>query len=299
MGVISVDGDRVLSTGREVRGQQELAGTAAMIMGESRARPAAWWGMRVAATAPERYRLEVLRRRTSLLAFEYPIRRILRSTSEPRWFVPEDNAAIVSAVDRMDHALRTRVADERTTALLALVHACELHRAYFKDRSRRERERQIRALWTGTGSGGQRSGASRQSTPPPGSAASQEIPSTVPGAEVRQMQLEIMLDGPGDTLDALADLARRMAAAHVAETVTPPQGVATSDSLRIGVPPTAVAEVFNVITRFVVSRSDELAVIVRDADRTGPEARIDRRVATNPLELLALLVLFNPPVGLG
>lgn len=113
------------------------------------------------------------------------------------------------------------------------------------------------------------------------------------------MQLEIMLDGPGDTLDALADLARRMAAAHVAETVTPPQGVATSDSLRIGVPPTAVAEVFNVITRFVVSRSDELAVIVRDADRTGPEARIDRRVATNPLELLALLVLFNPPVGLG
>jgi hypothetical protein len=149
MGVISVDGDRVLSTGREVRGQQELAGTAAMIMGESRARPAAWWGMRVAATAPERYRLEVLRRRTSLLAFEYPIRRILRSTSEPRWFVPEDNAAIVSAVDRMDHALRTRVADERTTALLALVHACELHRAYFKDRSRRERERQIRGLVDG------------------------------------------------------------------------------------------------------------------------------------------------------
>lgn len=32
---------------------------------------------------------------------------------------------------------------------------------------------------------------------------------------------------------------------------------------------------------------------------TGAEARVDRRVARNPFEVLMAVNLFNPPVGLG
>jgi hypothetical protein len=36
--------------------------------------------------------------------------------------------------------------DERAVALLAVIHACGLHRAYFKDLTRRDREHRIRRL---------------------------------------------------------------------------------------------------------------------------------------------------------
>lgn len=48
---------------------------------------------------------------------------------------------------------------------------------------------------------------------------------------------------------------------------------------------------------FVLARQDDPTVVI--SDQAGRVARIDRRTATNPLELLGLVTMFNPPAGMG
>ena len=54
---------------------------------------------------------------------------------------------------------------------------------------------------------------------------------------------------------------------------------------------------FNAVVGFVLARQDDPTVVI--SDQAGRVARIDRRTATNPLELLGLVTMFNPPVGMG
>ena len=58
-----------------------------------------------------------------------------------------------------------------------------------------------------------------------------------------------------------------------------------------------ITELFNAVVGFVLARQDDPTVVI--SDQAGRVARIDRRTATNPLELLGLVTMFNPPVGMG
>jgi hypothetical protein len=51
------------------------------------------------------------------------------------------------------------------------------------------------------------------------------------------------------------------------------------------------------VVGFVLARQDDPTVVI--SDQAGRVARIDRRTTTNPLELLGLVTMFNPPVGMG
>lgn len=58
-----------------------------------------------------------------------------------------------------------------------------------------------------------------------------------------------------------------------------------------------ITELFNALVGFVLARQDDPTVVI--SDQAGRVARIDRRTATNPLELLGLVTMFNPPAGMG
>ena len=146
MGAIVIDSGRVVATNPQVSDDAELRETIAQIATHRKRRQADWWGLHLAAGKPEVRRLAHLHQRNLILDHQAVIRRPWWTTTTSTWFVPEDCSTVVHALDRLRAALRFADGDERTIALLAVVHACGLHRAYFKDLTRRERERQIRSL---------------------------------------------------------------------------------------------------------------------------------------------------------
>jgi hypothetical protein len=103
------------------------------------------------------------------------------------------------------------------------------------------------------------------------------------------MRVTLSVEGPGD----LSDLASALAA--VQPPITGEPGPGGTYVIQIGL--SGVAPMFNAVTGFVVHQSSEIAVVIRGD--TGAEARVDRRVAGNPFEILMAVNLFNPPVGLG
>jgi hypothetical protein len=107
--------------------------------------------------------------------------------------------------------------------------------------------------------------------------------------------LKVSLEGPGASSEALTELAR-LASAKLK--IDPPPGPLAADGiheLRAG--PAEVTELFNVVTRFLLDRPADLVVVLRG--EAGQQAQLDRETVSSPLALLAALVLFNPPVGLG
>ncbi|MGN9908255.1 hypothetical protein ACTMTJ_11995 [Phytohabitans sp. LJ34] len=103
------------------------------------------------------------------------------------------------------------------------------------------------------------------------------------------MRVTLSPDGPGD-LSALADA---LAAADPPIAAEP----AADGAYTIHIGLSGVAPLFNAVTSFVVRQTADTAVLIRSD--TGAEARVDRRVATDPFEVLMAVSLFNPPVGLG
>jgi hypothetical protein len=138
-------GERVSGTGRGVLADAESAALAARIA----ARPgqtADYWVAQIYAGEPQRRRLVLLHRQGLILEYEREVRRLWWSRTVRRWFVREDDSVTALTVRRLGDALRAGKADERTTALLAVVHASGVHRGYFKDLDPRERERRITNL---------------------------------------------------------------------------------------------------------------------------------------------------------
>jgi hypothetical protein len=146
MGAVVIDGGRVVATGRKVSGNADLGELAAQIADHPKRRSAAWWGLNVADAGPALRQLFALRRRGSILEYERVVRHLWWSRTVPSWFVREDDSTVALALDRLNAALDRGKADERTRALLAVVHGCGVDRAYFKNMSRREREHRIRRL---------------------------------------------------------------------------------------------------------------------------------------------------------
>jgi hypothetical protein len=108
------------------------------------------------------------------------------------------------------------------------------------------------------------------------------------------MLLQISLDGVDVTPALLQELADWLAHAELAETTV---HAGSDEHLSIQTSAAGVTELFNAVVRFVLARQDDLTVVI--SDQAGRVARVDRRSATSPLELLAMVTLFNPPVGMG
>ena len=71
----------------------------------------------------------------------------------------------------------------------------------------------------------------------------------------------------------------------------------SDEHLSIQTAAAGITELFNAVVGFVLARQDDPTVVI--SDQAGRVARIDRRTATNPLELLGLVTMFNPPAGMG
>lgn len=147
-GAISVGGGRVSNTGRGVDSDEELGELATRIAKRPGLTPE-YWALEIYADEPQRRRLALLRQRHLILEYEREARRLWRSKTVRRWFVREDDALTALTVRRLGDVLHTGKADESTTTLLAIVGACGLHRKYFKDLDRGEREQRIRHLVSG------------------------------------------------------------------------------------------------------------------------------------------------------
>jgi hypothetical protein len=107
---------------------------------------------RLARDRPGRRALIGLRQRGMVREYETIRGRLVRR-NVAYWFVPEDDSAAFLIVRRLRKALDDGVADEPSAVLLGVMRAYGLHRSYFRDLSRRERERVIqRAIgdhWVG------------------------------------------------------------------------------------------------------------------------------------------------------
>jgi hypothetical protein len=108
------------------------------------------------------------------------------------------------------------------------------------------------------------------------------------------MLLQLSPEGVDVTPELLQELADRLAHAERAETTV--QAV-SDEHLWIQTGVAGITELFNAVVGFVLARQDHLTVVI--GDQAGRVARVDRRTATNPLELLGLVTMFNPPVGMG
>lgn len=109
------------------------------------------------------------------------------------------------------------------------------------------------------------------------------------------MLLKISLDGPDASAEALADLVRLIDAKLPDRSAPSEQAADGTHEVRVG--PADITPLFNVVSGFLLDRSADFAVMIRDD--AGTSARLDREIASSPLSLLSVLVLFNPPVGLG
>ena len=151
-GAIKVCGDGVSRTGQPVHGDADLTELADRIADRPGKTPE-YWALQLYAGKPERSRLASLRRQNLILEYEYQARLLWWSSTVRRQLVREDDAVITLTVQRISRALGGGEADEATIALLAIVHACGLHRAYFKNFDRRQREQRISHLvgghWAG------------------------------------------------------------------------------------------------------------------------------------------------------
>jgi hypothetical protein len=107
------------------------------------------------------------------------------------------------------------------------------------------------------------------------------------------MLLKFSLDGPDASAEALAELVRLIDAKLPNRSAHSEQD--GTHEVRVG--PADITPLFNVVTGVLLQRSADIAVVIRDD--AGISARLDRETASSPLSLLSMLVLFNPPVGLG
>ena len=113
-----------------------------------------------------------------------------------------------------------------------------------------------------------------------------------PGGPV--MLLQLSLEGVDVTPELLQKLADRLVHAERAETTV---HAVSDEHLSIQTGAAGITELFNAVVGFVLARQDDPTVVI--SDQAGRVARIDRRTATNPLELLGMVTMFNPPVGMG
>lgn len=92
------------------------------------------------------------RRHGTLLVVEYlqPTRTLFGTTKQvKRWHAPEGGSE-EWLLDRLRAALRSGHADERTTMLLALVHASGLHRRWFREYGAAELDRRTALVLKGS-----------------------------------------------------------------------------------------------------------------------------------------------------
>jgi hypothetical protein len=106
--------------------------------------------------------------------------------------------------------------------------------------------------------------------------------------------LQLSLDGVDVTPELLQKLADRLA--HAEPALTTVQAV-SDEHLSIQTSAAGIMELFNAVVTFVLARQDNLTVVI--GDQAGRVARIDRQTAISPLKLLAMVTMFNPPVGMG
>jgi hypothetical protein len=108
------------------------------------------------------------------------------------------------------------------------------------------------------------------------------------------MLLQLSLDGVDVTPELLRKLADRLLMPNERRPPCTRCWVSISRS-RQGA--AGITELFNGVVGLVLARQDDLTVVI--SDQAGRVARIDRRSATNPLELVGMVTMFNPPVGMG
>lgn len=99
----------------------------------------------VAAGRPHLRRIAALREQGRVVVCERPARGLFHDRTVTRLSAPEYGAEY-AIVDRLLTALRGLPAHHDTVALLAIMRACDLHRRWFRDLSRRERARKIDGL---------------------------------------------------------------------------------------------------------------------------------------------------------
>ena len=148
-GAIDATGRTLSVIGPRAGADDGLAETLAWIARQSRPRSPDWWVDRLAATGPERGRLVELHRRGWVHAYPGSRRGLTGTRPATYWFIREDDTRTPALVDRLRAGLQAGRADDRTTALLAVMQACQVHRAYFKDWDEREREQRVQALTAG------------------------------------------------------------------------------------------------------------------------------------------------------
>jgi hypothetical protein len=108
------------------------------------------------------------------------------------------------------------------------------------------------------------------------------------------MLLQLSLEGVDVTPELLQKLADRLVHGERAETTV---HAVSDEHLSIQTGAAGITELFNAVVGFVLARQDDPTVVI--SDQAGRVAQIDRRTATNPLELLGMVTMFNPPVGMG
>jgi hypothetical protein len=103
------------------------------------------WMAELSRTRPDKRRLTQLHGRGRVLEYKRPGRRLFYARAVRCWFAPEDGPERV-ILDVLGRALHEGRADERTTAALAVMHAYGLHRPWFRNLSRREREQRFQMI---------------------------------------------------------------------------------------------------------------------------------------------------------
>jgi Golgi phosphoprotein 3 (GPP34) len=103
------------------------------------------WTAELSQARPDKRRLTQLYGRGRVLEYERPARGPFGARAVRCWFAPEGGPERL-ILDCFGRALHERQADERTTAALAVMHAYGLHRPWFRNLSRREREQRFQMI---------------------------------------------------------------------------------------------------------------------------------------------------------
>ncbi len=108
-----------------------------------------WWVRELAKDRPDQRRLQQLRERGLVIEYLQPTRTLFGTKQVKRWHAPEGGSE-EWLLDRLRAALRSGQADERTTMLLALVHASGLHRRWFRGYGTAELDRRTALVLKGS-----------------------------------------------------------------------------------------------------------------------------------------------------
>jgi Golgi phosphoprotein 3 (GPP34) len=152
MGRVVREGDRIVRAVSRSAGDPDLDAALDRIAAETKVRTTTWWVRRFCGDAPHLRRLPALQTSALVTVYERPVRGFFRTRTISHLFARE-NGPEDAIMARLRAALDGDGADDRTIALLAIMHSCGMHRRWFRDLSTRERERRIRHLTRGNWAG--------------------------------------------------------------------------------------------------------------------------------------------------